>query len=211
MARYINNILDDQVKTTSPDTSKSLGRFESVSFFSGFKKIFIYFWITSLVGHYWEVIWATFKHVILGQQYWGPTNITLIPLAAPYGFGAIAIILFIFPLIKKYKLTPASVFILNAIATSAVEYICAATLVLVVGKNTFWNYSNHFLNINGYVCLESALAFGIISTLYVYYLHPMLTNFLNKLNKKNYDIFFWTILVSYLIDLLYAGIRSHLI
>ena len=200
--------LDDQI---SKDASNEKLAYKEVAMRTGFKSIFIYFWVVSLLGHYWEITWATFRYIFLGQGYWGPTNVTIVPLAAPYGFGVIAIILFVLPLMKRYKLKPIAIIGLSTIVTGVVEYICAAVMVFAVGENMFWDYSNHFLNINGYVCLESALAFGIISTLYIYYLHPILANFLKKLTRKNYDLLFWGIFISYFVDLTYAGIRSYLI
>ena len=172
-----------------------------------FKKIFIFFWITSLIGHYWEVLWAIFKNKLLGQPYWGPTDVTLIPVAAPYGIGVIAIIVFIIPLIKKYKLNPAFVFILNFFIVGLIEYLCSQFLILVFGENRFWNYSNDFLNIGGHICLVNTFAFGVISTMYVYILHPVLDAFLNKLSRRYYNGFFWAIFSTYIFDMSYAFLR----
>lgn len=181
---------------------------EKVSVFDNFRRIFIYFWITSLIGHYVEVIWAIFRHQFLGASgYWLPTNVTIIPLAAPYGLGVVAIILFVMPLMKKYKLNPALVFVLNVVITALVEYICAAVLVLIFGRNEFWNYSNVPFNLNGYICLSNTLTFGLVSTIYIYFLHPILTDFLKKLTKKHFNTFFWITAVSYMIDLIYVGLK----
>lgn len=177
------------------------------TFFSWFKEMFIFFWITSLIGHYWEVIWAVFKHNILGEAYFGPAKVTITPIAAPYGLGALVIILFVLPLMKKYKLNPLAVCVLNIFIAGLVEYVCAAVLVLIFGANHFWNYSNEMFNLNGFICLRNTLAFGILSTLYVYYLHPILLNFLRKLTAKNYNVLFWTMFLSYAIDLTYASLR----
>jgi len=174
------------------------------NFLSWFKEMFIFFWITSLIGHYWEVIWAIFKHNILGEPYWAPTNVTIIPIAAPYGLGVIAIIWFVIPLMKKYKLNPVIVCILNMLVAGIVEYICAVVLTLIFGSNLFWNYSNEPFNLNGYICLRNTLGFGLLSTLYVYRLHPILINFLRKLTQRNYNVLFWTIFLSYVIDLAYT-------
>ncbi len=174
------------------------------NFFNWFKEMFIFFWITSLIGHYWEVIWAVFKHNVLGEAYYGPAKVTITPIAAPYGLGALAIILFVIPLIKKYKLNPIIVCALNIFIAGLIEYVCAAVLVLIFGTNRFWDYSNEMFNLSGFICLRNTVAFGVLSTLYVYYLHPILLNFLRKLTTKNYNVLFWTIFLLYMIDLAYT-------
>lgn len=195
------------INKSNSDQEEAVQLLEKSSFLDWFKEMFIFFWITSLIGHYWEVIWAIFKHSFLGEPYWGPTNITIVPIAAPYGLGVIVIIWFIIPLIKKYHLNPVFVCLLNVIVAGAVEYICAAVLTLIFGRNLFWDYSNEPFNLSGFICLRNTVAFGLLSTLYVYRLHPILLNFLKRLTKKNYDVLFWAIFLSYAIDLTYAGIK----
>lgn len=165
------------------------------------QKIFIYFWVTSLLGHYLEVVWIFIMHITVGATLWRTTIPTITPLAAPYGFGMVAVILLVIPLIKKYKLHPLGVFILNTFITGAIEYVCAAVLVLATGYNHYWNYSNELFNINGYVCLKSAILFGIGSTLFVYYLYPMLEKIVNGFQKRQFNIVFWLLFGSYFIDL----------
>lgn len=165
------------------------------------KKIFLYFWITSLLGHYLEVIWIYIMHVTVDATLWKTTIPTITPLAAPYGFGMVAVILLVIPLIKKYKLHPLGVFVLNALVTGVIEYLCAFVLVLATGRNRYWDYSNEFLNINGYVCLKSAILFGIGATLFVYFVYPTLDKAVNGLRKRQFDAVFWLLFGSYIIDL----------
>lgn len=166
------------------------------------KKIFIYFWATSLLGHYLEVVWIYIMHITVGATLWETTIPTITPLAAPYGFGMVTVIMLVIPLIKKYKLHPLGVFVLNAFVTGVIEYLCALVLVLATGYNRYWNYSNELLNINGYVCLKSAILFGIGATLFVYYIYPTLEKMVNGLQKKQFNAVFWLLFSSYSIDLL---------
>lgn len=166
------------------------------------QKIFIYFWVTSLLGHYLEVVWIYINHITVGATLWKTTIPTITPLAAPYGFGMVAVILLVIPLIERYKLHPLSVFVLNALVTGVIEYLCAFVLVLATGRNRYWDYSNEFLNINGYVCLKSAILFGIGATLFVYYIYPTLEKTVNGLQKKQFNAIFWLLFSSYSIDLL---------
>lgn len=166
------------------------------------KKIFIYFWVTSLLGHYLEVVWIYIMHVTVDATLWKTTIPTITPLAAPYGFGMVAVILVVIPLIKKYKLHPLGVFASNALVTGVIEYLCALVLVIATGRNRYWNYSNEFLNINGYVCLKSAILFGVGATLFVYFIYPTLEKIVNGLRKNQFNAVFWLLFGSYSIDLL---------
>lgn len=175
------------------------------------KELFIYFWVTSLLGHYLEVIWAYLTRIVTNRPSWTPRAPTILPLAPPYGLGAVAVILLTVPLIKKYRLNPIVVLILNIIITGAIEYVCAVAIVLYAGHNRFWNYTNQPFNINGYVCLESAVIFGIAATLFLYLIYPLCDKVLHKLKRWQLDVTFWVLFISYAIDLIYLYISGNLI
>lgn len=171
------------------------------------QKIFIYFWIFSIVGHYIEIIWAEANHIFLNYPLWHPIIPTFMPLAAPYGFGVVGVILFVWPLMKHYKLHPLGVFVASVIVTSVIEYICAVIIVLFVGHNYFWNYTGQFLNINGYVCLQSGLLFGAGATIFLYFVYPYCEKVLNRFSQKQLSGLFWVLFVGYGVDLLVALVR----
>ena len=64
-----------------------------------------------------------------------------------------------------------------------IEYLTSVYLE-VVYQAAWWNYNGYFLNLNGRICLEGLLLFGVGSCLVTYILGPIIGNFLDKINKK---------------------------
>ncbi|MFA6308463.1 MAG: putative ABC transporter permease [Clostridia bacterium] len=174
------------------------------STFNFAQKIFIYYMLFSVFGFYSEIFWAEFVHLGTAKPFSDPILQTIIPMASPYGLGAIAVILIVWPLIKKNKINPALVLILNIIITGAVEFVCAAVLVIFSGHNYFWNYSAKLLNLNGFVCLESALIFGVLATLFIYLFYPFIEKFMQRFNTRQINAVFWILITFYILDLLYS-------
>jgi len=174
---------------------------------ASFKQLYVLFWITSFTGHYLEVIWARTLHVFFGYSVWHPSAPTIMPLAPPYGLGAVAVILLIWPLIKRYKLNPVGSFVLSVFVTGLVEYLCAFCLVVVSGHNEYWDYTGRFLNINGYVCLQSSLIFGLVSICFLYFVYPYYEKFIKRFDEKHFNAIFWVLFVSYAIDLIFINIK----
>ncbi len=166
----------------------------------GFEKMFIYFWVVSLLGHYIELIWMQ-VNVFNGHSAWRILDFTIIPLAPPYGLGMVMVILLVYPLVKRYKMSPVAVFILNIIVTSVIEYICAVIIVAIFGHNQFWNYSYLPFNLSGYICLGNSLLFGIAATFFIYWFYPAMEKILQLLSDKQFRTIFWILFVSYGLDL----------
>jgi uncharacterized membrane protein len=168
------------------------------------EEIFIYYWIFSLAGHYLEIFWSYVNFWIRGGHLWMPTDVTIIPLAPPYGIGAIAVIAVVWPIVRKHRMHPITVTFLNVIIASVVEYLCAIYLVITFGKNIYWNYSHEPFNINGFICLQNSVLFGIGSTFFIYYIYPFFEKAMSKLKKYQMSIIFWILFLSYTIDLVHS-------
>ena len=69
----------------------------------------------------------------------------------------------------------------------------------------WWDYSNHFINLNGRICLEGLLVFSIGGLLFVYIAGPALDNLLKRLSKK------LAIVIAAILVLIFAGdmVYSH--
>jgi uncharacterized membrane protein len=175
-----------------------------------FEELFIYFWVCSLIGHYLEIFASHIYQMIYGGRLWTPIIQTIVPISVPYGFGAVAVIILTVPLVKKYKLHPIGAFFLNIFITGAVEYLCAAVIVLVDGHNRFWNYSHDFMNINGYVCLKSAVLFSIAATLFIYLVYPFFEKIFSRLIRRQIDVIFWVLFLTYGADLLNSTLHGNI-
>ena len=152
------------------------------------RDLFLYFWVFSLVGHIIELIWG-----LIG--YWFDLSaaprietIPIIAVAAPYGIGAVALLVFVYPFVKKEKLGVLATYVLSVLITTVVEFVSALLITLALGSNPFWDYSERFMNLFGFVCLTNSLAFGIGALVMLYVMFPWLENWRQKVNQRYLNI-----------------------
>lgn len=123
------------------------------------------FVIYAFIGYICEVIYCS-----IGQRKLVNRGFLYGPWLPIYGFGGLIVNICLIPL-KAY---PVLVFILGMILTSIVEYIGSWGLEKVFSIK-LWDYSKHFGNINGRVCLLNSTLFGIMSVSLVYLVQPYIT------------------------------------
>lgn len=109
------------------------------------------FFSIAFAGWLWEVMLYFFtEHGFINRGvYRGP----YLPI---YGVGGI-LLCFCFRSMKK---KPVRVFFLSAVLCCVLEYITSYILEMRFGVR-WWDYSGHFLNISGRICLLGAVAFGV--------------------------------------------------
>ncbi len=146
-------------------------------------RLTIYAVLATVVGHYLEAIWQLFRFHLDGPSAL-LSELTVTPIAEPYGFGVVGLILLVVPFVEKYKPSIVTTYILNVLVTGLVEYICAFALVFAYGRNDYWDYSDYPFNIQGYVCLEFSMVFGVMATLFVYLVYPVSERWLGFMNRR---------------------------
>ncbi len=198
--------MNDQTHNLSQETaSNENGVSKKWTNLRFWQELFLYYWFFSLLGHYLEIIWAWLVYFVTDNPLSLPVTSLILPLAAPYGLGTVLVILIVLPLIRKYHIHPVITFATNIIVTGAAEYFCALMLVVFVGYNRYWDYSNQILNINGYVCLGSSFLFGIAATIFIYFVYPSCEKILNRISTNLINIMFWLLLSSYIADWVYSS------
>ena len=138
--------------------------------------IFLFF-AAAFGGYIWEVlIFLVKEHAFVNRGFlYGPW----LPV---YGIGAVLFSLVLsgiplsFPAKKRQKNHPIKVFFLSALFGSGLELIIGWFLD-VIWQLRYWNYSDYFLNFHGYICLVSAVCFGIAGVLWICVISPALTKF----------------------------------
>ena len=100
------------------------------------------------------------------------------PYCPIYGFGALAIVLFLTPLKDNFLV----IFFVSAILASLLELITGALLELWF-RNKWWDYSRDRFNFKGYICLKSFVMWGACSLLLMYVLQPIISTFVVHLPK----------------------------
>ena len=67
-------------------------------------------------------------------------------------------------------------------------------------KARWWDYSQKKFNINGRVCLETIIPFGILGLLIMYILNPFFIENIEKIPNIWLNILFWLFLAVYILD-----------
>ncbi|MCI8524581.1 MAG: putative ABC transporter permease [Oscillospiraceae bacterium] len=88
------------------------------------------------------------------------------PAIPIYGFGAIAILFATLPV----RVRPALVFLLGMAAATVLEYVTGAVMEAIF-QVRYWDYTGKPFNLHGYICLNTSLAWGVLSIVLVLWLH----------------------------------------
>ena len=64
----------------------------------------------------------------------------------------------------------------------------------------WWDYSNKKFNINGRICLETMIPFGLLASLIIYVLHPAVIKLVNLLSPESLVIIASLLFIIYIID-----------
>lgn len=134
----------------------------------------IYFFIYSFLGWVQEIL-----YFLVTERRFRNGGIVIAPLLPIYGIGALSILLFLQPYIHN----PFLVFLLSAILASVIEYIGHYAMekwfhVLL------WDYKDKPFNLNGRICLENSLGFGILALFVVYVAHPFIASLVGIIPQK---------------------------
>ena len=89
---------------------------------------------------------------------------------------------------------------MSIIICSFLEYI-TSFLMEVIFKNRWWDYSNKKFNINGRICLETMIPFGIIGTFVFYILNPAINKLVSFLPSYLSLIIALVILILFIFDM----------
>ena len=145
-----------------------------------------YFILYSVVGWILESIYKS-----VGQKKLINSGFLIGPVCPIYGFGAIIMIL----CLEYLKDDPILLFIVAFFVLSIWEYIVGLLLEKVF-KTRYWDYSHLKFNIKGRVCLKNSLYWGILGSIFILYIHPMVKTIVIQiplpiLVYSNLLIFIW--------------------
>lgn len=159
----------------------------------------ILFFVSAFAGWIWEVTLYFFtEHAFINRGvYKGP----YLPI---YGVGGILLCILLGHLQKR----PLQVFVYSLVLCSLLEYFTSWFLEARWGIR-WWDYGNHFMNINGRICLLGALIFGLGGMALICFFLPFYERIMKKIPAK---IRLWISIVLILLfaaDAAYAGIRPN--
>ena len=117
------------------------------------------------------------------------------PYCPIYGSGVL-LIMFI---LKRYLDRPLGLFCMAVIICSILEYLTSYFMEKIF-KARWWDYSNKKFNINGRICLEYAMLFGIGGTLIMYFINPMIINVIDTTSSTVIKVLAITLFIIYIVD-----------
>lgn len=137
--------------------------------------LILIFFCMSFIGWMWEVS----SHVVLYHSF-ANRGVLHGPWLPIYGAGGLLILM----LLKKFREKPVVEFILAVILCGVVEYFTGLVLELTHDGQKWWDYTGFFLNLNGRICAEGLLAFGIGGMIIVYFAAPLLDNYFRRIKLQ---------------------------
>ena len=158
--------------------------------FNKFIIIFLLFMIYSFLGWCMEVL-VTF----VDEGKFVNRGFLIGPYCPIYGRGVLLILL----IIGHNSKDVFAVFLKSSLICALLEYL-TSYLMEKVFKARWWDYSNKKFNINGRICLENLIPFGILGTLCFYLLNPFLLNIINSINLNLRNVIGVILLIIYITD-----------
>lgn len=136
--------------------------------------IILMFFIFSFIGWVWEVCF----HLVEDGEFVN-RGVLHGPWLPIYGSGGVMILV----LLNKLRKYPVIEFFSAFTLCGIVEYYTAVFLEMKHGEK-WWDYTGYFLNIDGKVCAEGLLIFGLGGMAVVYFVAPLLDNMIKKMSLK---------------------------
>lgn len=164
----------------------------------------LFFFIFSFVGWLWEVGLFIFNYGVFVNRgtLYGPW----LPI---YGTGCTLIIIASqFETFRKILKKPFATFFVVMIGCTVIEYLTSWYIEIVNGTR-YWDYTGIFCNINGRVCLESAIFFGIGGSICVYFIAPFLERRIQKIEKPKKIMICIALVALFALDQIYSHFYPH--
>lgn len=155
-----------------------------------FQIYFLLFISYSILGWIMEVILTCIKSKKFVNR-----GFLIGPYCPIYGWGALLITI----LLRKYTSDIVALFALGMILCAILEYFTSYLLEKIF-KARWWDYSTKKFNINGRICLNTMIPFGLLGVIMMRIINPTFLSIYNSISPKNLSIIVIIILVIYLID-----------
>ena len=153
-------------------------------------KYFLLFVFYSFLGWLMEVTQGYVRHKKFVNR-----GFLIGPYCPIYGYGAISMTL----LLKGYANDPIVLFVMAIVICSVLEYTTSFVMEKLF-KIRWWDYSNRKFNINGRICLETMIPFGILGCLMIYFVNPFMFAIIDMIPSNLINIIAVILFIIYLVD-----------
>ena len=168
-------------------------------------KLIIYFTLYAVVGWIYEV----FLEVVVYR--WGFTNRGVLfgPYCPVYGFGALAFLVLVYPLIRKKSIKERLlwipiVFLLCMLIATAIELGTSYALEYLTGSWPWQTYADYKINFQARIALSPSVRFGLGGVLFLYLLQPLFEKMTEKLSGITLKKTALALLCLFIADLLFT-------
>ena len=155
-------------------------------------KLFLLFIIYAFLGWIIEMFYNYFEHKKFVNR-----GFLIGPYCPIYGVGGLIVTIFL----TKYKDSIFVTFGMSVILFALLEYF-TSYLMEKLFKARWWDYSDKKFNINGRICLETLIPFGILGCVAIYVVNPLIFSLFSLINISILRIFAVIIFIVFLIDFL---------
>lgn len=136
--------------------------------------LILLFFSCSFIGWLWEVS----IHLVTSGTFVN-RGVLHGPWLPIYGAGSVLILV----VLKRFRSRPALEFLAAVVLCGMVEYFTSWYLEVVNGGK-WWDYTGYFLNLNGRICGEGLLVFGLGGMIVVYVAAPLLDNVFRRIRRR---------------------------
>ena len=144
------------------------------------------FFLGGTIGGVWETFWALITRHVLEWK----SGVMYFPFTNPiYGFGALIITLYALKEKRAWR-----IYLFSVVSCTLAEYSFSLAEEWIFGTVS-WDYSAHFLNIQGRVNLLYSLFWGLLGILFAKKLVPLIVSSVKKNGEFYQDITFILLLL----------------
>lgn len=156
-----------------------------------------YFVIYSFLGWVMESIVRTIaeKKIINTGFLYGP----FCPI---YGCGAIIMLLLLHHFAQHWYI----LFLASFVILTLWEYLVGVLLEKLF-KTKYWDYSDQKFNFQGRICLTNSICWGILGTLFIYYIHPFIQTCLGYVDIVSLKIAVSVFMIVFFIDFIICIVK----
>ena len=130
----------------------------------------VFFFVCSVLGWIMEVTCKLIQfHRFINRGF------LIGPYCPIYGFGAVLVT----ALLSRYADAPWMVFVMAMVLCGTLEYL-TSFLMEKLFHARWWDYSHKRFNLNGRVCADTLIPFGVLGMAMVYGLKPFLFHLMDK-------------------------------
>ena len=117
-----------------------------------------------------------------------------------YGSGGVLVLV----VLKKLRDRPVATFFMTVLLCGIVEYATSWGLERMYGVR-WWDYSGYFLQLNGRICAEGLLVFGLGGCAFIYILAPLMMEYgIRRMSMKVRGLLCALLLALFALDFWYS-------